>query len=192
MDAMAPAGSSDTPPAYVGLWPRLGAFLVDVLIFVPVIILEIWARAHYRMSFVWLVLGYLLIFAVYRVYLVGRFGATPGKMILGIEIRKVDGSPVGYSEAFLRGLPNELLDLIFRTAQAWAVLHLSDAQYLALSIHARTAYILSFNPALHSIIEIAAFVWILADIIVFFCNDERRALHDFVAGTVVVKAPVNL
>jgi uncharacterized RDD family membrane protein YckC len=35
-----------------------------------------------------------------------------------------------------------------------------------------------------------AAVWGLADILTFLFNDQRRALHDFIAGTVVVKTNV--
>jgi len=191
MDATAPAGSSDTPPAYVGLWPRLGANLVDILVLVPVILFDIWARAHYRMFRVWVIPWRLLVFAFYRVFLIGRFGGTPGKMILGIEIRKVDGSPVRYGQAFLRGFPDTLFYLMLASVSAFAALNLSDAEYLSMSVRARTAYFRSFSPGVYQFLEFVGYAWILADIIVFFCNDERRALHDFVAGTIVLKAPVN-
>lgn len=35
----------------------------------------------------------------YEVYFVGRFGATPGKMTLGLKVVRSDGSPLGYGRA---------------------------------------------------------------------------------------------
>jgi len=41
-----------------------------------------------------------------------------------------------------------------------------------------------------SIFMTFASVWSLADVLTFLFSDKRRALHDFLAGTVVVKTNV--
>jgi uncharacterized RDD family membrane protein YckC len=46
----------------------------------------------------WQVLSQLLGVA-YTVFFIGRFGATPGKMILGVKVVRATGSPVGYALA---------------------------------------------------------------------------------------------
>ena len=38
----------------------------------------------------------------YMVFFNGRFGATPGKMALGLKIVRADGSPISYARAFGR------------------------------------------------------------------------------------------
>jgi uncharacterized RDD family membrane protein YckC len=44
----------------------------------------------------------------YMTWFVGRFGATPGKMMLGIKIVRSDGSPVSYLRAFARFWAHQL------------------------------------------------------------------------------------
>lgn len=52
------------------------------------------------------VLGLWVLF--YMTWFVGRFGATPGKMLLGIKIVRSDGSPVSYLRAFARFWAHQL------------------------------------------------------------------------------------
>lgn len=44
----------------------------------------------------------------YFTWFVGRYGATPGKMVLGIKIVRSDGSPVSYLRAFCRFLAHQV------------------------------------------------------------------------------------
>ena len=53
------------------------------------------------------------IFMIYDVLLNGRFGATVGKMAVGIKITMLDGAPIGYSRALLRWLAARLSDFFF-------------------------------------------------------------------------------
>ena len=48
-------------------------------------------------------------------------------------------------------------------------------------------------PDGNSFIQSLYFYWLLAELIVMLLNRKRRALHDFVAGTVVIslRKPVN-
>ena len=50
---------------------------------------------------------------IYDVLFNGRFGATPGKMVIGARILKVDGSAIGYQRALLRWLAARLSDFSF-------------------------------------------------------------------------------
>jgi len=49
---------------------------------------------------------------IYDVSFNGRFGATPGKMIIGARIVRLDGSPLGYKRAFLRWLATIVSDIL--------------------------------------------------------------------------------
>ena len=50
---------------------------------------------------------------VYDVCFNGRFGATPGKMLIGARIVRADGSPLGYGRAALRWLAARVSDFSF-------------------------------------------------------------------------------
>ena len=81
-----------------------------------------------------------LLSLVYTVFFLGKFGATPGKMVCKLKVVLPNGSPIGYGRAFGRVLAEILSQLVL---------------YIG--------YI------------IAAF------------DSEKRALHDHICGTRVVK-----
>ena len=54
-----------------------------------------------------------LINIVYYVFFNGRYGATPGKMVIGAKIANTDGSPISYTKAFARFFAEMLSGFIF-------------------------------------------------------------------------------
>jgi uncharacterized RDD family membrane protein YckC len=102
-------------------------------------------------------------------------------------IMKVDGTPVGYREALVRYLPECLINTLSGLAMALAVLHLTDAEYFAVSFKERSDLLTAAQPAWSGPLELAWNVWIWGEFIVLMTNRKRRALHDFIAGTVVVR-----
>jgi len=181
------SGIESAPSPYGGFWVRLGALLLDMLVFSPIIVLLFWIDSHSRLlRMYWLPFGTLLgIF--YSVYLVKRFGGTPGKLILGLRIAKVDGSPIGYKEAILRYLPDFILGLFSSLALAIVLLRMSDAEYLSLSTHERLQHIKALKPSWASAVYIMQQVWMWSEFVVLLTNKRKRALHDFIAGTIVLR-----
>ena len=174
------------PLRYAGFWPRLGALLLDFLIFLPLIALQIWALQHYRLFGLYSLVPGTLLGLFYSVYLVRRYGGTPGKLIVGIRIRKLFGEPVGYREAFLRYLPDCVFGLLISVALIIAVFQMSDTEYHALSFHERVVRMHELAPSWYKPTEIVQNVWFWGELLVLLTNRKRRALHDFIAGTVVV------
>ncbi|MGA1865504.1 MAG: RDD family protein [bacterium] len=54
-----------------------------------------------------------LINITYYVFFNGRYGATPGKMVIGAKIVNTDGSPISYTKAFARFFAEMLSGFIF-------------------------------------------------------------------------------
>src|SRR5437867_453474 len=107
---------TNEPLRYAGFWPRLGALILDVLILLPLSALAFWGGERYRLFDVYYLVPGTLLGLFYSVYVVQRFGGTPGKLIVGVRIRRVSGEPVGYREAFLRYLPEFVLGLLMSIA----------------------------------------------------------------------------
>lgn len=114
-----PAPPSATPPPPPGaatapdqpfatLDVRLGAALLDgFIVFVLFFVIDaaLSASAGER-----LLIG-VLIYVVY-LWLVVQYGATPGKLLLGLRITEEDGTtPVGWRGAFMRSIPDLLGNL---------------------------------------------------------------------------------
>ena len=80
---------------------RLGAALLDGIIVFAVFFVIVAAIGA------GLLIG-VLIYVVY-LWLVVQFGATPGKLLLGLRITEEDGTtPVGWRGAFMRSIPDLL------------------------------------------------------------------------------------
>jgi uncharacterized RDD family membrane protein YckC len=96
---------------YAGFWIRLGAKLIDwmiiwaahMVVYVPLSLLMTpagdWALLILTIS---TNLFQIVLFAVYNTYFIGRFGATIGKMAVGIRVVTADGDAVTYMRALGR------------------------------------------------------------------------------------------
>ena len=177
---------------YGGFWVRLGAFFIDGIIWSPVFALTLWMNNHFRLFQVyWWPFGAALgIF--YWVYLVKRFGGTPGKLILGLRIAKVDGSPAGYKEAILRYFPDFIYSVLWFAALVIALSQMSDAEYASLPHRERLQHIKALKPGWAFAAQIMFQVWMWSEFVVLLTNKKKRALHDFIAGTVVLRKGVPL
>ena len=114
-----PAPPSATPPPPPGaatapnqpfatLGVRLGAAVLD-----GIIVFAVWLVIAFALSAGTsggILIG-VLIYVVY-LWLVVEFGATPGKLALGLRITEEDGTtPVGWRGAFMRSIPDLLGNL---------------------------------------------------------------------------------
>jgi uncharacterized RDD family membrane protein YckC len=100
---------------YAGLWRRLLALLVDMLLFcacffpVTRLVKGVWLMSpnDHRWVRGWFIsdplcLIFLLVMALYFVLLEGLAGATLGKWLLGLRVVRVDGSRPGLWKSALR------------------------------------------------------------------------------------------
>ena len=183
--------SSDTL-RYAGFRPRLGSLFLDILIWLPLIAGSTWAAGHSRMFRVYHLVPWIIFGLFYDVYLVRRFGGTPGKLLMGIRIRKLDGEPVGYREALIRYSPGLVFGLLMSVGLIFALLHMTDAEYQSLSLRERSKREKELAPPWYRPLGWTSKAWFWGELVVLLTNRKKRALHDFIAGTVVVfKAPNN-
>ena len=102
-----PARSSER---YVGFWMRLGAYMLDYFIKLPVQILVQVATTFLPLAFPDRAMvglastGLVFLFSIgfelgYDIFFTGRFAATPGKMVCGLRVVRADGSKVTYGRA---------------------------------------------------------------------------------------------
>lgn len=160
LDAIAVFSGSDRNAAVpAGPWPRLAAFLVDTLVITalanllwPVVAASLGVEvkpvpstttleefARFAEDNIPRFLFVQLCRFVAETLFLGRFGATPGKLIAGLRVVRADGTPLGYPRAALRFV----------------------ARWIS---------------------EIPLY----AGYIPILFRDDRRGLHDLVAGTQVV------
>jgi uncharacterized RDD family membrane protein YckC len=99
---------------YAGFWVRFGAKLIDGVILWVVqmalmLVLSPWFGFNFfsptapaDLSFLMLYPVFFAVSIFYSIWFVGRFGATPGKMALGLKIITSSGDSVSYKKAVAR------------------------------------------------------------------------------------------
>ncbi len=177
---------------YAGFWPRLGAHFLDFIFLSPFIIFLLWGNSHYRLFPLYNLIPSALFGLFFSVYLVRHFGGTPGKLILGIRIRKLEGEPVGYREAFLRYCPEFLFSLILSIVLVFPLFQMTDAEYSSLTYSQKAKRVYELAPKCYTPINNLYAIWVWGEFVILLTNKRKRALHDFIAGTVVVhEAPLD-
>jgi uncharacterized RDD family membrane protein YckC len=126
-------GFSDSGPFdYAGFWIRLGAYIIDAVILgiANFIIQAVYslvtdlpdvskALANNSQMFSEFILSFMILFLIqfavtvgYPTFFVGKYGATPGKMVCGLKVIRPDGSGVSYLRALARYLAQILSGMI--------------------------------------------------------------------------------
>jgi uncharacterized RDD family membrane protein YckC len=176
---------------YAGFWRRLGALLLDFVITLPITALVLSTAGLYRLFYLYYFVPGILFSLFYSVYLVRRFGGTPGKLLAGLQIRKVDGTEIGYREALLRYLPEAVLNCLLQIALISSVIAMTDSEYISLGFLDRAQRMVELAPAWRGPVNVLNQIWIWSEFVVMLTNRKRRALHDFIAGTVVIRRGVS-
>ncbi|TQV85548.1 RDD family protein [Aliikangiella coralliicola] len=115
-------------------------------------------------------------FTIYSVLLHGLFGQTLGKMVVRVKVvDAVTEKEINFQQAILRDCV-PIFTLVFMLVSA---LFVTEDMFISEQSPQWFAYVLlGFG--------ISYFIWHLLEIITMLFNKKRRALHDFIAGTVVV------
>lgn len=172
---------------YAGFWQRLGAQLIDLVILLPLTVLYLFGTVKFRLFTLYYFVPGLLISLLYHVYLVKRFGGTPGKLIVKTRVQRIDGAAMDYQTAFVRFSVLFCLSLLSSIASIIACFAMPDDGYASLGLLQKMTEISKHVPPWYRLVNVILNVWIWSEFIVILTNKKRRALHDFMAGTVVIR-----
>jgi uncharacterized RDD family membrane protein YckC len=167
---------------YGGFWPRLGALIIDGIILSPITFgvtyfnITQWKSAP-------LMLALTLLAIAYKPFMEFTYGATLGKMALGLKVTNLNFERADLGQVLLRN--------IFNIAPSLVTLVISFSMYNDPDFQDVSGYqeFLGFSQGfvanqfvsgISSIIAIVELIMILSD-------DRRRSLHDRMAGTFVVQ-----
>lgn len=172
---------------YAELWLRVPAAIIDSVILMGLYLL-IFPLGNY--SFVsYVVFTYLsaVLSLAFNVFFLVKFGATPGKLFMKIKVVKTSLEPISYKEAFLRLYANILFAVLHLVAITIAFKSLSYETYSIMGSFEKLRYMVKFYPNwFNNYNKIFFSLWFLGDSLVLLFNKKCRALHDFIAGTVVI------
>jgi uncharacterized RDD family membrane protein YckC len=174
---------------YKTFWRRFFAIIIDVLVLVPItMLLENISQTTGVQFFSWF--NNFTIYA-YTIILHGLYGQTLGKYILRVKVLTLSETKISFKNAFLRDAIPLLLTFII---VGYMFIYFgpllssfdsnempSEQQLMEVMLQMQK----TFLPMM--ILTLMHNAWILLELITMLTNNKRRAIHDFIAGTVVVK-----
>lgn len=173
---------------YSSFGRRLGAYLIDFLLLSPLFALQYWASGH---SISMAILSAVLVsvaFIGYRVYCHAIWGQTVGKRVVKLRVVRLSGEAIGWRESLLRSSVEMLFTGLTLSAQLIALAAIPAAEFAGLDMVQQNSNLQVYTPAWSSYVMTLSGIWYIASLIALFVNDQRRTLHDFIAGTVVAGA----
>ena len=162
---------------YTTFWPRFWARILDTMILAPILFLFSFTFSQLESTFL-RVLDYGVVsiaVLAYSIWMHGTFGQTLGKMACRVSVLDVSEQPLTMHQAAMRDIFGIVL-LPF----AWAInipriFHGID---ILKPENATPIDYLFLNLGL---------CWFLLECATILTNRKRRALHDFIAGSIVVR-----
>ena len=173
---------------YAGFWRRFCAIWVDAFIVMPLGFFLFWLEGFDKTFAIVIMIPSVALFSMYHVYFNARYGGSPGKLAVGIRVTRPNGSKIGWTEAIARSAVDIVFALVTLCLQVWALTRISGVDYSnATGIFEQARLIQSHRPSWFPILRILQQVWIWSELIVLLLNTRKRALHDFIAGTIVIR-----
>ena len=160
---------------YDTFWKRWLASVIDGLVFLPLdVAVSIKENSTNTTAFLLFSILHVFLFTLYVVIGHGRYGQTLGKKLMRIKVLNVrETGTIGYGRAFLRESP-------------WFLAQMAGLVYLIVTIQNSTGPFPFHHTYFDSIIDLISLVWWILEVATMLLNKKRRALHDLIAGSVVV------
>jgi uncharacterized RDD family membrane protein YckC len=120
-----------------------------------------------------------IVFFGYSVYLHGTYGQTIGKWVMKVQVLDIDETRLTMRQAFLRdsiGIALAVVYLLFAIGPVFSGLSPRSNE---------------FARSIPTVITNVGLLTFALEIVTMLTNSKRRALHDFIAGSVVVRRPNN-
>ncbi|MES3035295.1 MAG: RDD family protein [Gemmatimonadota bacterium] len=175
--------SVETP--YAGFWRRLSAGVVDFGLWLPLTyvgaVIETLSPAA---SIATAVLTQMLYY-VYVVPVTKRYGGTLGKLAVGIRVRPLDGGALTWRHVWLRSIVDLASSILIVAGTIVGHATVDFNAYRVASWGDRATLLQSAVPW-YEWASNAYLAWLMSEFVVVLLNSRRRALHDFIAGTVVI------
>ncbi len=162
-------------------WRRFWAVIFDAIILfavmAPVAMLVEEGRNDNLALMAALDYGTTLVTIFYYILLHAAWGQTLGKMITGVKVVKnSDLSPIAFRHALTRDMVPLLVFIV----------GIVLINYLDIGIAENKQASLQPPPIVGAVVFLQ-FLWPLLELITMLFNRRRRAIHDFIAGTVVIR-----
>jgi len=176
----------DGNKVYAGFWKRFWAAIADIAVWYPfAFIVYNLQSINIPAAMVASVIG-LFFFSAYSIFLNLKYGGTLGKLAVGIRVTKPDGTKIGIREALLRSSVDIICATLYSGFHIYAITRVDPEAYLSAGFTERGIIVYSLYPNFSKYTNAISDVWYWSELIVLLLNKRKRALHDYIAGTVVI------
>jgi uncharacterized RDD family membrane protein YckC len=154
---------------------RFSAAIVDSIVFMPLLLVDKWlynSNQNQDILITWLILtSFLPIF--YSIFLHYKYGYTIGKWVAKVKVLDV-------SETHTISLRQSIMrDIVLLLAQVISLIYILVYSYS----ESQGSFVTDYED----FTGIPLFIWTIAELISMLTNEKRRAIHDFIAKSVVVR-----
>jgi uncharacterized RDD family membrane protein YckC len=158
---------------------RFLAGIIDGLVFIPLGIIDVFVINSpddgVALFLIWSAIVYSSAW-LYTVLLHARYGQTLGKRAMGVKVLDVSESRIPtLSQAFLRDSVYIVLNTV---TFVYLVVLVLRGDYTAVALT---------ESAPARVLNWISMGWFLTEVLTMLTNNKNRALHDFIARTVVVR-----
>lgn len=189
-EAIDPSATVGEPESiFGGFWRRFWAYLIDadaVLgLLTPLVFLMLMGSREMAM----LTAVLTLISAAYFVLTHAYWGRSIGKAILGLRVLANNGEPLSLRQSTLRYSIDILVWTTGALIVSLAFLSVPGSDYAELNMPGRVVIgstLWLSHPLAIPFIAIS-FLWTIANVVVLLNNQRKRAIHDYVGGSCVVR-----
>ena len=186
----APTGAAGraeaTEPRYAGFWSRWTATIIDYLIFIPLSVAGMWGLGHGAGVALALMTVSAVAWFAYVIVCHARWGQTLGKRLAGIRVRDLALRPISLATSVRRTSVDIALFTISIVGYAVVLTRIPAPEFAARGAMGISELYLSTRPAWTTVAERAYWIWVVSEIFTVLFNHRRRAIHDFIGGTLVV------
>ena len=167
---------------YKTFWRRVLAAIIDTVVLLPVGLPQIWVwNQSYDLSKGLQITWYAFItlsWYVYEIVMLGKYGQTIGRMLVKVKVmEKSEVSQITYWQAIKRTSVPLLATIIVMPYQLYLI---SSGKF----------YMQQVKPeydAYTMVLSYFLWVWLLLEYITMLFSQKRRAIHDIIAGSVVIR-----
>jgi uncharacterized RDD family membrane protein YckC len=155
---------------------RFWAAIVDSIVFMPLLLADKWlynSNQSQNVLTTWLILTSLLP-SFYSIFMHYKYGYTIGKWVAKVKVLDV-------SETHTISLRQSIMrDVVLVLVQVISLIYILMYSYSENQGSSVTDY--------ENFTGTPLFIWTIAELISMLTNEKRRAIHDFIAKSVVVRA----
>ncbi len=171
---------------YASFQKRASAAILDSFVLAPIALAYIFAPSLPPGWLLVVSIAYVTLSSAYPVVGHACFGQTLGKRWLKIRVVTVDGGRIGWGQSIRRSSVDAVFTVLTIGLFIITVSEL-PAEFVLAGFEKRDAMLEAVRVTEWEWLRWTAVAWFWSEVITMHFNPKKRAIHDFLGGTVVIE-----